>query len=386
MALTVGNLYKESIHYKMRLLAGEEGLHNLVQWVHIIETQEGAQFLHGQEIVIIEGVLEHEEENLLALVKTVQMLNASAVILNTGMFIRQVPHAIIEFCDKEGLPLFEIPWEIPLVDVTRNFCQRIMDSAVKEDNAATTFKNIIFDIGDKESLIHQMERLGYVKDSSMFILCASIELEKATEEFVTASRKLKLLSESTARTVREQYISFEYQEKRIVVLTDYTDEETEVYIDRLLKELAANTMLPYVYIGTGDNMNGLENQAVNFKRAWAACEIACRKREHILKYPELDLYKLLINISRKEVLTDFYEETFGKLMAYDREKGTDFHRFIKTYVECDGHQGEVGNRLFIHRNTVNNYLKKAEEIMNMDLNSMKGRSVLYAAYCLEDLL
>lgn len=44
MALTVGNLFKESVKYNMKLLAGQAGLCRPVQWIHIIETNEGHSF------------------------------------------------------------------------------------------------------------------------------------------------------------------------------------------------------------------------------------------------------------------------------------------------------------------------------------------------------
>ena len=63
MALTVGNLFKESVKYNMKLLAGQAGLCRPVQWIHIIETNEGAQFLHGNEVVITECIAGNDEEN-----------------------------------------------------------------------------------------------------------------------------------------------------------------------------------------------------------------------------------------------------------------------------------------------------------------------------------
>lgn len=386
MALTVSNLYKKSMKYNMKLLAGEEGLNNLVQWVHIIETNEGARFLHGQEIVITEGVRENEEERLLTLIKTIFSLNASALIINTGMFIKKVPTSAIDFCNENGFPLFSIPWEVPLVDVTREFCQRIIDNAVREENISTIFKNLIFNIGDKSALIHQMERFGYMTGSTMMFICISMELEKGTEEFASKSSKVKLMAESSAKAIKDQYISFEYQEKKIIVLIDYAESEIETYIDNIFKKLSAGKVLPYIYIGIGDNIKGLENQDANFMRAYAACEIACKKQEHVLKYQELGLYKLLVNVGRTEVLADFYQNSLGRLIAYDKENGTDYHGFIKAYIECDGHQGDISDKLFIHRNTVNNYIRKVEEITGMNLFSVEGKAKLYAAYCIEDLL
>ena len=145
-------------------------------------------------------------------------------------------------------------------------------------------------------------------------------------------------------------------------------------------------MLSDAYIGVGDSVKGLGNQETNFQHAYAACEIARRRREHILEYGELGLYQLLVNVENKEILTDFYRDFFGRLIEYDKENGTNYHRFLKTYVECDGHPGDVSDRFFIHRNTVNNYIKKIEEILGIDLFTWEGKAKLYAAYCIEDLL
>ena len=130
MALTVGNLFKESVKYNMKLLAGQAGLCRPVQWIHIIETNEGAQFLHGNEVVITECIAGNDEEKLQRFVGTIYRLHASALIINTGMFIKTVPDSVIAFCEEKQLPLFALPWEVPLVDVTREYCQMIIDNHI----------------------------------------------------------------------------------------------------------------------------------------------------------------------------------------------------------------------------------------------------------------
>lgn len=393
MALTVNNLYKESDKYQMKLLAGATGLDNPVQWVHIIETNEGAAYLHGQELVITEGVREYEEMRLLDLVRTIQLRNASGIILNTGMYIRKVPEVVIEYCNEKNLPLFSVPWEVALVDVTREFCRRIMDNAAKEESITTAMKNLIFGVGDQSASVRQMERFGVSATSTLTFLC--IAVEKDTEEKEARGSagdhaeniaQLRRMAERTGRSMKEQYLGFEYQERLIVVLAGYDERETEGYLDQLLRRMAPEKLLACTYIGVGDPIQGWENQGANFHRAYAACEIALRKRERVLKYCELGLYKMLINIERRDVLTEFYEDTLGKLVAYDRENGTDYHGFVRTFIECDGHQSEISDSLFIHRNTVNNYVRKIEEICGIDLSTVAGKARMYNAYCAEDLL
>lgn len=387
MALTVGKLYKESSKYKIHFWAGEEGLGNIVKWVHMIETIDGAGFLHGQELVVTAGILGEKEDTLLKFVKTVFDRNASALIINTGMFIKTIPNSVIAFCNENHLPLFTIPWEIPLVDVTKDYCQRIIDDEVREDNIITVFKNLIFHIGNSEEGLRQMERFGYLNSSSIQCICIALDLAKETNLFVTESEKLATIVRRLATEEKNgQFLTFEYHERRIVFLIDYSNEEMDAFVNGLFKKLSAEKMLSLSYIGIGENIKGFEYQSENFKRAYCACDIAQKKGEHVLKYQDIGLYKLFANISDQEIMLEYYRDTLGKLIEYDRESGTEIHRFIITYIECNGHQGKVSEEFFIHRNTVNNYLKKAEEIMDIDLSSWDGRAKLYVAYSLESFL
>lgn len=386
MALTVGNLYKESEKYKMKLLAGDGGMANLVSWIHIVETVDGAGFLHGNEIVITEGTICRTEEALMKYMEEVYIRNASAVIINTGMFIMEVPSAVILFCNEKKLPLFTVPWEIPLVDLTTDFCKRIVEHVTRQDSIATTFKNLIFHVGDEHMLVNQMERYGYMHDSTMTIVCISLEGERDSTEVSDESRKIKYIAEQSAKKIKDQYISFEYQGKRIVVLFDYSDEEVEAYTDTLFKALSANRLVPYIYIGVGDNMRGLDAQDNNFMRAFVACRIGIKRNEHVLSYKELGLYKLLVNVKNTEVLYEMYQSTLGKLEEHDRENGTKYRPFLDAYIESDGNTGKVSKALYIHRNTVNNYIKKVEEILEIDIMSWENRALLYTSYCIRNIL
>lgn len=386
MALTVGNLFKESVKYNMKLLAGQEGLCRPVQWIHIIETNEGAQFLHGNEVVITECIAGNDEEKLQRFVDTIYRLHASALIINTGMFIKTVPDSVIAFCEEKQLPLFALPWEVPLVDVTREYCQMIIDNAAQEDTVATIMKDLIFHVGEKDALLHQLERLGFMTTCTMAALCISLHMPHGTEEYVRESRHLKMVAESCAKRIHDQYISFEYREKRILLLINYTPEDLEQYLDSLFKTASAHKLLPLISIGVGDIVKGPENQDSNFMHAYAACKLAARKKERILYYREMGIYKLLIDNENTEALTAFYTDSVGKLKEYDEKNNTEYETFVKMYVACDGHQGEVSEKCFIHRNTVNNYIKKAEEIMGIDLSSWEGKARLYVALCVEDIL
>lgn len=159
MALPMEKLYKNCIaRYRMRLIAGNEGMNNLVKWVHIVEDEEVPAFLHGGELVFTAGIRSKIAKDWLrTFAENLYQAGASVFVVNIGPYIQEVPEDVIAYCNEVSMPLFTIPWETHMVDMTREFCQRIIHSETIEDSISTTIKNILFQIGDLETQILQME-------------------------------------------------------------------------------------------------------------------------------------------------------------------------------------------------------------------------------------
>jgi hypothetical protein len=141
MAIMVKKLYKNGTFlYHMNLVAGRNGLTKLVQWVHIIEDCDVSAFLHGKELVFTAGILNNDKNWLLNFVHKLYEAGVSAFVVNIGPYTKEIPGEVIEYCDKVNMPLFTIPWQTRMVDMTRDFCHRIMNNDHVESSIATTIK------------------------------------------------------------------------------------------------------------------------------------------------------------------------------------------------------------------------------------------------------
>lgn len=114
--------------------------------------------------------------------------------------------------------------------------------------------------------------------------------------------------------------------------------------------------------------------------------MAVRKNESVIFYDNLGIYKLLLNIKDKNVLYKFYEKTLGKPESYDHENGTDYGKFLKAYLDNNGSQQAVSQKLFIHRNTVTNQLKKIEKIIGIDEMDLKEKLKFLLAFYIKDIM
>ena len=388
MAVTVSHLYKNATKlYKMKLIAGEGGLTHLVQLVHIIEDEDVSKFLHGQELVFTTGVLSKEPGQLLEFAKKLYRSDVSAFLVNLGPYIEKVPPEVVDYCNEVNMPLFVMPWETPMVDVTRDFCHRIMENDTTENSLVTTLKNIIYKIGDMETQIQQMERNGFDRDSSFAFVSVQMDKEENSYHQEQDMEKISRCAEQAGRKIQDSYLSFRHKGALIVVLVDYTKEKMDEFVEDFFKLLAWRLLdkSKKVRIGISQNIQGISKQEENLAKAMAAMFISSKEHK-TLYYDELDIYKLLISVKEKSVLQECYDEVVGKLKQYDNENGTNLREFIRSYLKCHGSQQLIAQEMYIHRNTVNNQLKKIEKIIGLDPTDIKTQVKIYLGFCIENMM
>ena len=99
-------LMKVPAFKNIQLIAGGSGLNRLVSWVYVLTTPYLEGWVHGGESLI-----------------------------NDEM---------IELANKENFPLFEMDYNIKLLDVTRDISAYIMQKQEKVDYLDCFFQNILF--------------------------------------------------------------------------------------------------------------------------------------------------------------------------------------------------------------------------------------------------
>lgn len=384
MSITVGKLFGNgAVLYQMKLLAGRKGLNNLVEWVHIIENDEVSDFLHGKEVVFTSGILNNSEGWLLEYAKKLYSVGTSAFVVNLGPFTKSISEDVIEYCNEVNMPLYTIPWETRMVDVTRDICHRIMQSEQVEISIATTIKNIIFKTGDLETLILQMERYGYLRDSHFCFIVMSFENEKNKQEEFNMN-KIKMYAERIARSIHELYISFSYNECLVLALVNYGNYDVQNFVNTFFKNWNESSMK--VHMGISENKSGIKIQAENFNNAYTAMTIARKKNKEVIFYDKLDIYKLLLNAKDKELLKEYYDDILGKLEKHDKENNTELMEFLNMYLKNNGSQSLMAERQYIHRNTVNNQLKKIEKITGYNPLNLEEKLRFYLGFFIKDIM
>ena len=385
MAVTVRQLYKDGTFlYKMKLLAGYKGLSNPVEWVHIIEDCEVADFLHGKEFVFTAGILNKEKDWMINMARNLKAKECSAFVVNLGPYASKVENDVIQYCEEVGLPLFTIPWEIRMVDMTRDFCHRIINREHVNISAATTIKNLIFHVGDKEKQIQQLERDGFRSDGDYAVIAMNLKSGE-TENYQKRMDEMKFRAEKAALRLRDNYVSFNYETNYFIVLPDFSEEDIESFAAEV-GQLSSYATKWKSYMGISPIKSGIENISALFEKAEKALKVAMKSERSVSYYNQLGVYKVLLNVRDQSELKEFHDEILSELVKYDMDNQTEYVTFLEKYLYYNGSAQLIAADLFIHRNTVTYQVKKIEKIINMDLADADTRMKIKLAFHIKKLL
>ena len=129
--------------HTIALVAGRKGLDRPVRWVHMVENEEIAGFLEGQEIAFTTGIGLEMQEDLTGLVASAYHSGASGIVVNIGPFIRQISPEATRFCNEHDFPMFRVPWSEHMAQIMHLFSLTITMSEKHSLELAVALKNAI---------------------------------------------------------------------------------------------------------------------------------------------------------------------------------------------------------------------------------------------------
>ncbi|MDD3213917.1 MAG: PucR family transcriptional regulator ligand-binding domain-containing protein [Eubacteriales bacterium] len=364
MALSLKKLYHQaSQNHSFRLVAGSGGLEKMVTWVHLIEDIKVCQFLHGYELIFTTGIAESRPDWITSFIKALHAQNASGLVLNIGPYIHEIPPDVLAYCDSIDFPLFTVPWEVKLVDITYDFCHLIITNEEREHTVAQSLKNAIYFPEDVKLYRPTLERQGF-SDQASYCVAVLHTVPAADSRYWQQIRlHLQALFDQTGK----KYSAFTVDEKTVLVLQNMEREAIRQMIGEVAQYAKTLGASPALHAGVSDLSPGLERLARLYRNAESALRIAVRRNEPVQWYADLGVYKILLSVEDKSVLEEIYGEYLKPLYEYDREHGTDYVQVLKCYLDHNASVQSVAKATYLHRNTINYKVRRIKEILNCDL-------------------
>lgn len=138
--------------------------------------------------------------------------------------------------------------------------------------------------------------------------------------------------------------------------------------------------------GISDSFEEPTEVGVYCRQAGAALRIGQRKNPHAwyFLFNDCIVDHILIEASRDCSRRQLVHKGLLRLMDHDAQKGTDFVRSLRLYLESRFNASEAAQAVFVHRATFIRRLERIEEISGLDLQSMKELTHLFMSFYLLD--
>ncbi len=387
MAVELQRLMEKVSRMDITLIAGKNGIHNLVTWVHMVETVEASDFLDGGEVAFTTGLGLNSSDDLLKLITLMYEKNVSGVVVNIGPFIEKIPQAAIDFCNEHDFPLFVIPWKIHLAEVMRIFCFTLTKDEQRILATAAAFKNAIFFPSQEELYLVPLSQRGFYTEWKYSVCMMSLSSD--TTDFEERLEKFANSLDTYAQHKYKNFAIFSNHLELLIVMGNYTEEQTRDFVwdiySHATQILSRGESLT---AGCGKLTQSIRclwksyNQAKSIQRLQNNSKLD----NPVIFYSDMGIYKLLMGIEDREIIEEYYSKTILPLIEYDKQNNSDLAIVLRSYLSHNGSVKETSDELFVHRNTINYKLSKVSEILNLDLSQLNSRLILSIGFMLEDMI
>jgi PucR family transcriptional regulator, purine catabolism regulatory protein len=122
--LTVRDLVDE---LGLELLSGEDAAEAPVRWVHISELPDPTPWLSGGEMILTTGLQLTTAKRQRDFARLLSDHHLAGVGFGSGFSHDEVPEPLLEEARALGLPVFEIPYELPFIAITEKAFGRLVN-------------------------------------------------------------------------------------------------------------------------------------------------------------------------------------------------------------------------------------------------------------------
>ncbi|HWQ79107.1 MAG TPA: PucR family transcriptional regulator ligand-binding domain-containing protein [Anaerovoracaceae bacterium] len=379
MFVNVEDIFSLEIARNFQLRAGRNGLSNPVSWLYICQENEISPWVQGREILILYGPgIRRDEDSLAGIVRECALKKLSAVIVLVGNFITEIPGKMIRTADELNIPLIEMPYTIPISQVTRAIAELIIRDRSRRRNIGNLLMDIlngyeIYPGNAKDEFISS----GYRWGAYNFIFAIKIEDANFASQIEDI---LGNLVQSILRT-NVYYI----QGNRIIGLCESelpdNSQKYENKFRKVVSEFREKLGLDCT-IGVGSCVGSITALRGSYIHAiWALKTESIRaRREPVIFFSRISgIFKLLMEIQDFSVAESYSMSILKPLLDYDREHNSNLYDTLLRFMDTNCNSKKTAELMYVHRNTMNYRIKMISGLTGKDLGSAEDRYELMTA-------
>ena len=379
MALLLKDIYQETKEkYKLSLLCGKKGLNRMMNWVYITEDIVNASFVYGGELIITTGIrCSQSKDWLYEFIQSLIELKTCGVILNIGTYVfpEDVTEDIQKLCNDHNFPVFTMPWEIMLHNVTRDYYNRIFKESQTEITLTAAFFNLIFQSKEADYSQAILEEYGY-QNTKQYIICQLA----ITPEVPPSDR----LSHILKVFIPNSFLC--HTKDASLIITYKTSSDILVpAMQKFLAQLALYFSESKFTVGIGSQTD-FSGLPASYFHAKATVQMAFYHKTSLFSYEDMGFLKILLSCNEQEILENYATQKLNGLLQQNHKQQQEYLDTLYQYLICDGSIKKIADALFCHRNTINYRIRILKEDMGFNLDDSYSKFELMVAFQIKEYL
>lgn len=179
----------------------------------------------------------------------------------------------------------------------------------------------------------------------------------------------KLMKSENPINNHQLFVSLEQKNRIFIILPYY---KTDDYYERVYTFFYSSfheILASHEYgVGIGRVYQGYEGISKSYREALKALDLCWYKKERVLFYKDQGLYRIILEIPRKE-RESFFHETIGPLLEYDRVNNSNLVETLKIFLDNRASYNLTAKEMYLHPNTIRYRIEKIKAICSYDLDS-----------------
>ena len=363
MSLTVHEALSIKALERFKLVAGANGLNNIISRVGLIDHESPSvleDIIFPQEFLFSNLIMiKDHPEKMIDYIQSIIKADAACFALKT-IFFDTFPEDVIEYANQHKFPLF-------------TFDETYIESIILEVDQAL---NVYSQVAKLQGYVDEM--IG-VENDPLKVRTLALKLNKNfSSHFIVATLQAKNENQSNTLAIStlnqvlgKKSWAMEYEDDILLISSFHprsvNTEDLSYMADYVLDALkACGIELSAYNIGLSDPKTSIGAMGRAVLESRYTLEYAEYKDLSLCQFKDLGIYKVLLPNLSNPWFYSYYESIIQKLIGYDEAHATDLLHTAQAYVASDTNIQKTAEILFQHVNTVRYRVKKIKEILNMD--------------------
>lgn len=367
MTVTVKDALRLPSYQDCKLIAGKEGLHNIILYTDSMEVPNIQPWLRNNLFMITTGYsIGPSPDGLKQLIRDLHNAGCAGLAIKTK-FTGEISADVIETANQLKLPVIHVPDDTP----ASSLFIPLMNLIYSEQNMRLQSSYFLIDI--MNGTVSSEEEAGLrVQPLKWPGLPLRLVLFHIQSDHHSYGHNEGIIKESLQFYFNDldKYVLLPNNDNIIMILSD-------TYKSAFLRKMCQNVCayihsqfhLP-VFAGISDPVANYTGLHQAFLDALDAVKIGLIEQPETTSFfiSDFRLEQVLLDLKGNQKIKKCMDETFSVLKSYDSLHGSNLLETLKVLTQVLGSKAQAADRLFLHRNTLIYRIKKIEELTGFDLN------------------